>query len=191
MIWNRMGRWAQTILGRARMEHEMDTELRFHVDAYAEDLVRNGVPRDEALRRARLEFGGLERAKEECRDARGTNLIENFVQDLHFGLRTLAKNPGFTAIAVTTLGLGIAVNATMFSMVSAFLLRRPQVQEPDRVGVISSIDPAGGFHADASTVSAPNYLAWRDTNQVFASIAAADDFRTVSLVAQGQADADG
>ncbi|HYV73891.1 MAG TPA: ABC transporter permease, partial [Candidatus Binatia bacterium] len=91
------------------------------------------------------------------------------------------KNPGFTAVAVITLALGISVNATMFSLVSAFLLRRPPVHEPDRVVVISAIDPAQGFHADASTVSIPNYLAWRDGTDVFTEIAASYDYRTTSL----------
>jgi len=84
------------------------------------------------------------------------------VNDLIYGLRQLRKNPGFAAVAVITLALGISVNATMFSIVSAFLLRQPPVYEPERVVVISGIDPAQGFHAAASTVSAPNYLAWRD-----------------------------
>jgi len=103
------------------------------------------------------------------------------VQDLMYGLRQLGKNPGFTAVAVITLALGISVNATMFSLVSAFLLRRPPVHEPDRVVVISAIDPAQRFHADASTVSIPNYLAWRDGTDVFTEIAASYDYRTTSL----------
>jgi putative ABC transport system permease protein len=85
--------------------------------------------------------------------------METIIQDLRYGLRQLRKNPGFTAIAVLTLALGIAVNATMFSLVSAFLLRRPPGQEPERVVVVSSVDPAQGFQADANPVSAPNYLA--------------------------------
>jgi putative ABC transport system permease protein len=104
-------------------------------------------------------------------------------------LRQLRKNPGFTAIAVLTLALGIAVNTTMFSMVSAFLLRRPPGREPERVAVVSSVDPAGGFQADANPVSAPNYLAWREANQVFAEMAAADEYRVVSLTAQRQSEA--
>src|ERR1700704_6399465 len=70
-LWRRLRSLVQAILRRSRMESEMDAELRFHIEAFAEDLVRNGVPREEALRRARIEFGGLERAKEDCRDARG------------------------------------------------------------------------------------------------------------------------
>jgi predicted permease len=108
------------------------------------------------------------------------------IQDLLYGLRQLRKNPGFTAVAVLTLALGISVNATMFSLVSAWLLRRPPVHEPERVVVISSIDPAQGFHASASTVSAPNYLTWRDGTEVFEEMAASDDYRTTSLTVQRQ-----
>jgi putative ABC transport system permease protein len=97
----------------------------------------------------------------------------------------LLKNPGFTAIAVLTLALGIAVNATMFSLVSAFLLRRPAVRDPHRVVVVSSVNPNQVFLSDASPVSAPNYFAWREANHVFADTAAADEFRSVSLAAQG------
>jgi len=66
----------------------MDAELRFHLDAYVEDLVGSGVPREEAMGRARIEFGGIERAKEECRDARGMNIIESLIQDLRYGLQS-------------------------------------------------------------------------------------------------------
>ena len=109
--------------------------------------------------------------------------------DLQLAFRLLAKKPGFTSIAVVTLALGIAVNATMFSMVSAFLLRHPPGRDPSRVTVVTSVNPAPGFLPDATPVSAPNYLAWRDANHVFADMAAADEYRTVSLTAQGQPEA--
>src|SRR5215467_15246350 len=184
-MWNRVRSWMRAMLRRSRMEHEMDAELRFHMEAFAEDLVRRGVSREEAMRRARIEFGGVERTKEECREARGVSLLDGLTQDFTFAARTLRKSPGFTAIAVVTLALGIAVNATMFSLVSAFLLRRPPGREPSRVVVISGVSPAQSFQSDLNGVSAPNYLAWRKANHVFEEIAASDEGRTVSLTAQG------
>jgi predicted permease len=102
-------------------------------------------------------------------------------QDVRFAARQLRKNPGFTAVTVVTLALGISVNATMFSLVSAFLLHRPPVQEPDRVAVVSAINPDNGFLPDSNPVSAANYLAWRESNHVFSNVAASDEYRTVSL----------
>ena len=188
--WSRFRSWMHAVMRRSRMEREMDAELRFHIEAFAEDLVRSGVSREEALRRACIEFGGVERAKEECREARGVSLFDGLTQDFQYAVRALRKNPGFTAIAVLTLALGIAVNATMFSLVSAFLLRRPPGREPSRVVAISGINPAQSFQSDLNGVSAPNYLAWRGANHVFEEIAAADEYRTVSFTAQG-ADASG
>ncbi len=112
--------------------------------------------------------------------------METFLKDFRLAIRTLIKKPGFTAIAVLTLALGIAVNATIFSLVSAFLLRRPPGRDPDRVVVVSSTNPAQAFQADLNPVSAPNYLAWRASNGVFADMAAADEYRTVSLTSAGQ-----
>jgi putative ABC transport system permease protein len=86
------------------------------------------------------------------------------------------------ALTVLTLALGIAVNTTMFSMVSAFLLRRPPGREPERVVVVSGVNPVGGFHSDATQISAPTYLNWAQANQVFSETAAADEFRTMSLM---------
>ncbi|HKW64129.1 MAG TPA: ABC transporter permease [Candidatus Acidoferrum sp.] len=183
--WKRFVSWVRAVMRRSRMERDMDAELAFHIEALAEDLVRGGVPREEALRRARIEFGGIERVKEEAREARGVSFFDGLTQDFQYAVRTLRKSPGFTAVAVLTLALGIAVNATMFSMVSAFLLRRPPGREPNRVVVISGVNPAQGFQSDLNGVSAPNYMAWREANHVFEEVAAADEYRTVSLTAQG------
>src|SRR5579864_1342595 len=118
----------------------------------------------------------------------GVLAMDTLRKDLQVAVRMLTKNPGFTLTAVLTLALGIAINATMFSLVSAFLLRRPPVNDPDRVAVVSAIDPKGDFHADTAAVSIPNYLAWRDANHAFAEMAAADQYRTVSFTMQHQSE---
>jgi putative ABC transport system permease protein len=177
------------LFGRERRERELVAEMESHLQMHIEDNLRSGMGTAEARREALMKLGGIEQTKEMVRERRGLPLVEVLLQDLRHGVRTLLKNPGFTAVATVTLALGIAVNATMFSMVSAFLLRRPPGREPERVAVVTSVNPAAGFQADVNPISAPNYLAWRDENHVFAEAAAADEYRTVNLTTQGQPEA--
>jgi putative ABC transport system permease protein len=112
-VWSRLCSWLKGTLGRSRMESEMDAELRFHMAAYAGDLVRKGVPRQEAQRRARLEFGAVERAKEECREARGVTWLESLLRDLRYGLRMLLKKPAFTVVAILAVGFSLSRRAVL------------------------------------------------------------------------------
>jgi len=134
----------RALFRRKSMEAELDGELRAHFAHQVEKYVQSGLPVEEARRRARLEFGGLDEVKEECRDARGVNLIETTVQDLRYGLRVLRKNAGFTAVAIITLALGIGATTTIFSVADAVLLHGTPYQNPAQLVQIGARSPQGG-----------------------------------------------
>ena len=182
-VWKRVGAWMRALVGRKRMEREMEAELRFHIAARAEDLVRGGMEPEEAMRKAQMEFGGVERAKEECRDARGVNFVEGLVQDLRHGARMLRKSPGFTAVAVLTLALGIGANTAIFSVVDAVLLRPLPFPDPARLMRIWECAPSRGYFRNV--VNPLNFLDWRDHARSFESMAAVLGGVVTNLNAQG------
>ena len=181
--------WFKQLFSRRERYHDLSAEIREHLAEKIEQLVAAGRSREDATHAARREFGNLTLIEENSREVWRWPSVESFFADLRYALRMLGKNPGFAATAVLTLALGISVNATMFSMVSAFLLRRPPGQEPERVAVVTSINPTRGFQPDTDPVSAPNYLDWRRANHSFADVAAADEDRHANLTSEGQPEA--
>jgi putative ABC transport system permease protein len=150
------------------MESEMDAEMRFHLETFADDLVRKGVRRQEALRRARMEFGGIERVKEEGREARGLSLFDTLFQDLRYSLRMLRKSPGFTAVALLTLAMGIGANTAIFSVVYSVLLEPLPYKDPSKLIFLNETTPRVG----SVTLSYLDFLDWRSQSATFSQIAA-------------------
>ncbi len=184
----RPGNWLYTIplrfrslFRRRRAEADLDAELRDHLEQKTESYVAGGLTPREARRQALIDLRGLDQTKERCRDARRVTWLQDLAQDLRYALRMLGKSPGFTAVAVLTLALGIGANTTVLSVVSGLILRKPPVRDPNGLLAITSKNPANVFGADLSSVSAADYLDWQEQGNDFSSMAAADfDDFTVS-----------
>jgi putative ABC transport system permease protein len=157
-------RWAQA-------DRELDDELRDHLERKTEEYVAQGMTQEEAHRRARIDLDGIEQTKEKCRDARRVNWIQDFAQDLRFGLRMLRKSPGFTSVAVITLAVGIGANTAVFSAIDAILLQPLPYVHPEQLMLVSESVPAMGG-GDDNGVAAGEYLDYRDRNHCFAKTAA-------------------
>ena len=160
-------RWYQRFFRRGLTEKHLDAELRFHLEQNIADLVAGGMAPEEARRRARLEFGGLDQVKEECRDVGGSHVVETFIQDLHYGLRQLRRNPGFTIVAVLTLALGIGANSAVFSLLDAVLLRPLPYSHPSRLFRLFST--RGG--RPMVSASYPNFQDWKQQSHTFQEMA--------------------
>ena len=124
-------KWWHRLFRRRKLDEELERELSFHLDQHTSDLVEQGYSPEEARRRARIALGGPEQVKEMCRDARGTRWVSDLLRDLRYGVRVLAKQPGFTLVAVLALALGIGVNTAILSVVNGFVLRPLPVENPE------------------------------------------------------------
>jgi putative ABC transport system permease protein len=162
-------RWYRRLFRRARTERQLDAELRFHLEQQIADYVASGMTPEEARRRARLDFGGLDQVKEECRDVGAARFVETLIQDLRYGLRQLRRNPGFIAVAVITLALGIGANTAIFSVVYAVLLKSLPYPDPDQLVNLFETNPQKGIASAALTY--PDFEELRRHSGVFSALA--------------------
>jgi predicted permease len=154
----------------AELDRELDAEVRFHIEMETEQYVRQGLPPEDARRRAVRNFGPMVKHTEETRAARGTMAVEALVQDLRYCVRTFGRNPGFAAIAILTLALGIGANTAIFSVVNAAFFAPYGVREPQRLVRLSGQDL--GRNITQLGFSVPKYELIRDQQTSFESLGA-------------------
>src|SRR5215510_11409189 len=112
----------RSLFRRKQVEQELDEEIRYHIERQRQEFIAKGLADEEARYAAVRKFNSVEQRREDCRDARGLNLLENLLRDMKYAMRSLAKNPGFTCAMLLTLSLGIGANAAVFTMVNSVLL---------------------------------------------------------------------
>ena len=168
---------ASAFLQRGRVNREMDEELRSHLQHRADDLQRAGISRAEAQRRARLEFGGFEKFKEEAREAQGGHFIETLFQDFRFSLRSLRRTPGLTIFVIVTLALGIGMVSGTFSMADALIFRPYPVPHPS--GIVTLVSTTHDSNFD--DFSYREYLDLRDKTQSYEGVIANSEMKAVGF----------
>ena len=136
-------RWYSRLFRKGLAERRLDAELRFHLEQQIADYVAGGLSVEEARRRVRLEFGGFDQVKQECREASRGNGIETLIQDVRYGLRVLVKNPGVTTVVLLSLALGIGANTAIFSLLNAVVLKALPVQHAEELVQFSETYPDG------------------------------------------------
>jgi len=198
-IASRCRTWWKAISRSNRLSGEVEDELAFHLESHADDLTRRGIPREEALRRARVELGGIPAQKENCRAAWGTPVWDELRADIRYGLRILAKQPGFTAIAIISLALGIGANTAVFTITRQVLLDKLNVYQPDALRLFAWTGGKNrvpiriwGHWNDAThactSFSYPVYQQLRRRNTVFEDVFAFKVIPQLTVAVQGQAE---
>jgi putative ABC transport system permease protein len=179
----RLARRVRLVFRRTAIEDTLDAEIRDHLASETAELIRRGLAPDAARREALLTFGAVERTKEEVRDARGTRVIEDGMADVGYAARLLRRNRGFAAASIATLGLGIGIATSIFSVVYGVLLRPLPYGNPDRLVVLWESDVP--HDRDRNVVSLENFMAWRERTSSFSGLSA---LMPTSITLTGDAD---
>jgi predicted permease len=182
--------WIMTLASRirawlslGRVDEEFASELETHLDMLSDENIRRGMPPEEARRAARIRLGGVTQLKETNHELRGLPFIETFLQDARYAFRMLRKNPGFTAVAVLTLALGIGANTAIFSVVYAVLLKPLPYASPNQL--VSAFQANTQQGVPETGTSYPNFEEWRAQNHVFSELATID-FHQLTLTGLGE-----
>ncbi|MCI0389065.1 MAG: ABC transporter permease, partial [Acidobacteria bacterium] len=155
----------RSLFRRRQVEQELDEELRYHLERQIEEHIAKGLTPIEARYAALRALGGIEQRKEECRDMRRVNLIENILQDLRYAGRILRRSPGFTAVAILSLALGIGANAAIFQLLNAVRLRSLPVANPTELAEVRVAGGNGGYGVQSGINSELTYALWERIRQ--------------------------
>jgi len=165
-----LGRLRSAVRKRA-IEQELDTELQFHLDMQADELVRQGLSPEEARQRARRELGAVTQIREDYRERAGLPMLEHVYADIRYGIRKLVRDRAFAAVAVLTFACGIAASTSIFSLVNALLLKPLPYTEPQQLYVIQESIPQAERAPFGANIQ--HYLKWKEGAPAFESIGAA------------------
>lgn len=168
MTLRRMAAGLVALLRKRRLEHELEGEILAHLELAERDALARGLPPEEARLAARREFGGIQQVKEQHREQRSAQWMETILRDVRYGVASLARNPGFTAIVVAVLAIGIGANVAMFSLVDAVLLKPIPFPQPDRIVRVWEAPRAGA----SNSTSTLDFLDWRRLNKAFEAMSA-------------------
>ena len=184
MIFTTLKRRWRALTHKRELEQQLDSELQFHLDKDIAENIKSGMTAEDARYAALKAFGGVERSKEEARDARGVRVVENILEDARYGLRLLTKSPAFTFVVLLTLALGIGANTAIFSFANGILLRPLPYPQSDRLVVLDETALKRGVNS--MSVSYPNYLDWRQQNTVFEGVGVYFGTNRFALSGNGQ-----
>ena len=166
----------RSLFNRRVTDNDLDEELQFHLDQKTHELIATGLSEKDARYAALREFRGVEQSKEACRDERRVNWLQDFAQDLRYGLRMLRKTPGFTTVAILTLALGIGANTAIFSLIDAVMLKTLPVRNPNRLLLVRVVTPESKDDPDTD-ISNPVWQQIRDRQDVFSGAFVFSNFR--------------